>query len=209
MSDTGAKSRESKTDVGNATGRGKALARPAAPEVWTQPKEPQSISRTVRESRLEDRLREHETTDENWTSGTSEASPALGPRTVVEQGTEFKGVFVSDCAIEVKGRVEGDVAAPSLTIAASGAVEGSVKVGELSSEGAIAGDRCGRRAAVRRREGQDRPAREVAQDEARAGGDETAGHVRQCTRGDDGGCARHADQGVTSRARSATGVSRG
>ncbi|MGO8991976.1 MAG: bactofilin family protein [Polyangiaceae bacterium] len=140
MSDTGAKSRESKTDVGNATGRGKALARPAAPEVWTQPKEPQSISRTVRESRLEDRLREHETTDENWTSGTSEASPALGPRTVVEQGTEFKGVFVSDCAIEVKGRVEGDVAAPSLTIAASGAVEGSVKVGELSSEGAIAGE---------------------------------------------------------------------
>ena len=107
MSDTGAKSRESKTDVGNATGRGKALARPAAPEVWTQPKEPQSISRTVRESRLEDSLREHETTDENWTSGTSEASPALGPRTVVEQGTEFKGVFVSDCAIEVKGRVRG------------------------------------------------------------------------------------------------------
>ena len=83
---------------------------------------------------------EEQRTEEEWTSSTVDAPQPFGPRTVVEQETEFKGVLVSTCGIEVKGHVKGDMTAPSLTVAASGAVQGNVKVGELSSEGEIAGD---------------------------------------------------------------------
>ena len=31
-----------------------------------------------------------------------------GRKTLVEEGTQFKGSLTSDCPIEVKGRVEGD-----------------------------------------------------------------------------------------------------
>jgi hypothetical protein len=60
--------------------------------------------------------------------------------TLVEEGTEFKGSFSSACPIEVKGHVEGDLTAPSLTVAVSGAVHGKVKVGELRSEGELIGE---------------------------------------------------------------------
>ena len=49
--------------------------------------------------------------------------------TVVAEGTEFKGSFSSDCPIVVKGVVEGDVMAPSLTVEPSGTVQGDVAVG--------------------------------------------------------------------------------
>jgi cytoskeletal protein CcmA (bactofilin family) len=65
---------------------------------------------------------------------------ADGPRTLVEEGTQFKGSLTSKCPIEVKGRVEGDLQAPSLTVSAKGAVHGKVKVEELMSEGEIAGE---------------------------------------------------------------------
>lgn len=60
--------------------------------------------------------------------------------TLVEDGTEFKGSFTSKCPIVVRGRIEGDVAAPSLTVSPTGAVHGKAKVGQLHSEGGIAGD---------------------------------------------------------------------
>jgi cytoskeletal protein CcmA (bactofilin family) len=65
---------------------------------------------------------------------------ATEKRTLVEEGTTFKGSLSSTCPIFVKGGVEGDIQAPSLTVAASGTVSGKVKAGELKSEGAIAGD---------------------------------------------------------------------
>src|ERR1700727_2933379 len=65
---------------------------------------------------------------------------ADGPRTLVEEGTQFKGSLSSKCPIEVKGRVEGDLQAPSLTVSPKGAVHGKVKVEELMSEGEIAGE---------------------------------------------------------------------
>jgi cytoskeletal protein CcmA (bactofilin family) len=68
------------------------------------------------------------------------AKRADGPRTLVEEGTQFKGSLSSKCPIEVKGRVEGDLQAPSLTVSAKGAVHGKVKVEELFSEGEIAGE---------------------------------------------------------------------
>ena len=61
-------------------------------------------------------------------------------RTLVEEGTQFKGSLTSKCPIEVRGRVEGDLHAPSLGVSATGAVHGKVKVAELVSEGEIAGE---------------------------------------------------------------------
>ena len=61
-------------------------------------------------------------------------------KTLVEDGTEFKGSLSSKCPIEVNGHVEGDLSAPSLVISGSGSVHGKVKVGEMRSEGRIAGE---------------------------------------------------------------------
>lgn len=65
---------------------------------------------------------------------------ATEKRTLVEEGTTFKGSLTSTCPIFVKGGIEGDIQAPSLTIATSGVVSGKVKAGELKSEGQLAGD---------------------------------------------------------------------
>jgi cytoskeletal protein CcmA (bactofilin family) len=40
----------------------------------------------------------------------------------------------------VRGRIEGDVQAPSLAVSPSGAVHGRVRVGTVTSEGEIAGE---------------------------------------------------------------------
>jgi cytoskeletal protein CcmA (bactofilin family) len=61
-------------------------------------------------------------------------------RTVVDEGTSFKGTLSSSCPIDVRGRIEGDVETPSLTISQSGAVHGRVKVGSVRSDGEIAGE---------------------------------------------------------------------
>ena len=63
-----------------------------------------------------------------------------GRKTLVEEGTQFKGSLSSDCPIEVKGRVEGDLTAPALAVSASGAVHGKIKVGEMKSQGELAGE---------------------------------------------------------------------
>jgi cytoskeletal protein CcmA (bactofilin family) len=74
----------------------------------------------------------------------SEARNPLGSatekRTLVEEGTTFKGSLSSTCPIFVKGGIEGDIQAPSLTVATSGTVSGKVKAGELKSEGSLAGE---------------------------------------------------------------------
>jgi cytoskeletal protein CcmA (bactofilin family) len=63
-----------------------------------------------------------------------------GRKTLVEEGTQFKGSLTSDCPIEVKGRVEGDLTAPALSVSTSGAVHGKVKVSEMKSQGELAGE---------------------------------------------------------------------
>ena len=63
-----------------------------------------------------------------------------GRKTLVEEGTQFKGSMTSDCPVEVKGRIEGDLSAPSLQVSPSGAVHGKVKVGEIRSQGELAGE---------------------------------------------------------------------
>src|SRR5258708_13240080 len=61
-------------------------------------------------------------------------------RTLIEEGTRFKGSMTSTCAVVVRGSIDGDLSAPSLTVSPSGAVHGTVKVGEMKSEGELAGE---------------------------------------------------------------------
>lgn len=60
--------------------------------------------------------------------------------TLVEEGTELEGSLKSTCPILVRGRVEGQIKAPALTVSASGAVHGKVQVDELLSEGELSGE---------------------------------------------------------------------
>lgn len=61
-------------------------------------------------------------------------------KTLVEEGTEVKGSIRSSCPVLVRGRIEGDIDAPSMTVSATGAVHGRAKVRQLQSEGEIAGE---------------------------------------------------------------------
>ncbi|MBN1609028.1 MAG: polymer-forming cytoskeletal protein [Polyangiaceae bacterium] len=66
--------------------------------------------------------------------------PVQEKRTVVEEGTYLKGNLESACPVVVHGRVQGDVQAPSLTVSATGVVEGTAKVGAIRCEGELAGE---------------------------------------------------------------------
>jgi cytoskeletal protein CcmA (bactofilin family) len=65
---------------------------------------------------------------------------AEAKKTLVEEGTEFRGSMVSKCPVVVSGKIDGEVHAPSLTVSPSGGVYGKVRVGEIHSEGEIAGE---------------------------------------------------------------------
>jgi cytoskeletal protein CcmA (bactofilin family) len=65
--------------------------------------------------------------------------PGTEKQTLVEEGTEFKGSLSSNCPIVIKGRLEGDVSGPSIQVSATGSVSGTVKAGEIKSEGELAG----------------------------------------------------------------------
>ena len=62
-------------------------------------------------------------------------APASAKKTLVEDGTEFKGSLVSKCPVIVSGKVDGEVHAPSLTVSGSGGVYDKVRVGDITSEG--------------------------------------------------------------------------
>jgi cytoskeletal protein CcmA (bactofilin family) len=61
-------------------------------------------------------------------------------RTIVEEGTSFKGTLASSCPIDVRGRIEGEIETPSLTVSESGAVHGRAKVGSVRSNGELSGE---------------------------------------------------------------------
>lgn len=67
-------------------------------------------------------------------------SDATEKKTLVEEGTEFKGSMTSTCPVEVRGKVDGDLHAPSLQVSTTGSVSGKVRVGQLVSQGEIAGE---------------------------------------------------------------------
>src|SRR6476661_2514633 len=58
-------------------------------------------------------------------------------QTIVEEGTEFKGTLSSTCPIVVRGRIEGEVSTPSLTVSENGAVHGRAKIRTIKSHGEL------------------------------------------------------------------------
>lgn len=61
-------------------------------------------------------------------------------QTIVEEGTEFRGTLLSTCPVVVRGRIEGQIDTPSLTVSDKGAVHGKAKVGTIRSQGELAGE---------------------------------------------------------------------
>jgi cytoskeletal protein CcmA (bactofilin family) len=61
-------------------------------------------------------------------------------KTIIEEGSELKGTLTSSCGVVVRGRLDGDIETPSLSVSASGAVHGRAKVGEVESEGELSGE---------------------------------------------------------------------
>lgn len=60
-------------------------------------------------------------------------------RTVIEEGTRLTGAIESTVPVLVRGRVQGEVETPSLTVSNTGGVAGKAKVGALVSEGELSG----------------------------------------------------------------------
>lgn len=68
------------------------------------------------------------------------SASANGKRTLVEEGTSFKGSLTSTCPVVVHGSLDGDVESPAMTVSATGSVSGIVVSATLQSAGKIAGD---------------------------------------------------------------------
>ena len=66
--------------------------------------------------------------------------PVQEKRTIVEEGTKLRGDLESACPVVVNGCIEGDVQAPSLTVSATGVVQGTARVGTIQCEGELSGD---------------------------------------------------------------------
>src|SRR3954465_604077 len=63
-----------------------------------------------------------------------------GKKTLIEEGTEVKGIVSSSRPIVVMGRVEGELTGPSVEVTESGVLCGKAKVTELRSRGELAGE---------------------------------------------------------------------
>ena len=60
-------------------------------------------------------------------------------KTLVEEGTEFVGTMRATCPIVVRGKIEGDVEAPAVSVTGSGSVSGNLKAKRVDSQGVLAG----------------------------------------------------------------------
>lgn len=60
--------------------------------------------------------------------------------TVIAQGTVMKGSIASEVPVTVSGKVDGDLAAPTLNITSTGSVHGQVLVENLTSQGEVSGE---------------------------------------------------------------------
>jgi cytoskeletal protein CcmA (bactofilin family) len=61
-------------------------------------------------------------------------------KTIIEEGSEVRGTLTSSCGVIVRGRLDGEIETPSLSVSASGAVHGRAKVGEVESQGELSGE---------------------------------------------------------------------
>ena len=64
---------------------------------------------------------------------------SLAKQTVVEDGTELKGKLTSLCPVVINGVVDGELNAPEVTVASTGAVSGAIKAKRLRSQGTLSG----------------------------------------------------------------------
>jgi cytoskeletal protein CcmA (bactofilin family) len=60
-------------------------------------------------------------------------------QTVIDDGTKFEGSIRSDCDVTIRGTLEGQVSAPSVTVSSSGAMHGRATVEHLTAEGEVSG----------------------------------------------------------------------
>ena len=60
--------------------------------------------------------------------------------TIIESGTEFDGTIKSQCGITLSGTLKGQISAPSLTVTATGSVNGKVNVAQLKAQGSVSGE---------------------------------------------------------------------
>ena len=63
-----------------------------------------------------------------------------GKHTLVEEGTEFKGSMTSTCPVVVRGKIQGELSTPALSVAPTGIVQGRAHVGTMDSSGQLAGE---------------------------------------------------------------------
>jgi cytoskeletal protein CcmA (bactofilin family) len=68
------------------------------------------------------------------------ANPNTQKRTLVEEGTKFKGSLTSTCPVLVQGTVEGNVESPAVTVSATGTLSGKIVASTFKSEGKVAGE---------------------------------------------------------------------
>jgi cytoskeletal protein CcmA (bactofilin family) len=61
------------------------------------------------------------------------------PATIVQDGTDFRGDFTSNCPIVVNGRIQGDVKAPAVTVTSSGVLQGRVEAKTIACRGSVSG----------------------------------------------------------------------
>jgi cytoskeletal protein CcmA (bactofilin family) len=63
-----------------------------------------------------------------------------GPATIVEQGTSLTGTLSASCPVLVLGRLDGEVSGPTVEVAPTGVLHGTVKATTLRSRGELSGN---------------------------------------------------------------------
>jgi cytoskeletal protein CcmA (bactofilin family) len=66
-------------------------------------------------------------------------APGAGKATVVEEGTTLKGSLSSSCAVNILGKIDGEVTGPLVEVASSGSIRGTVKATTIRSRGELSG----------------------------------------------------------------------
>jgi cytoskeletal protein CcmA (bactofilin family) len=78
------------------------------------------------------------TTQPDWTRMLTDTKRPK--QTLVEAGTEFTGTIKSSCPVVVHGTLDGEIDAPTLSIAATGTIQGNIRADTLRSYGTLAGN---------------------------------------------------------------------
>ena len=75
----------------------------------------------------------------NGTPGSAPGAPT-GRKSIIDEGTTFKGAINSSSTVLVLGMLEGEVTGPAVEVERGGTLIGKAKVTELRSRGELAGE---------------------------------------------------------------------